>query len=201
MRIGRHVGSRGFWLLAAGVAVLLAGCTGGGGGQSASPGAGTPSASGAASSAGTIGYFRYENKRFKFSFEVPDGYKATTPPVDGDGQEFEGFDGAASVTGSGVNNIGSSPGTPLATPAQVLAALVSHYQSVGDTVTYKSVDGDIVAVSGSTPQAKIFYQRDVVYSQAVYGFVWSYPASQKSLFTTVINYTVATFTPGPNHGA
>src|SRR5215469_7720166 len=162
MPVGRRVVSCGFWLPAAGCAALLAGCTGGGGGQptvspaqvpatvgasasipgavpestpsSAAPPAttvappATPVATSAsspssASSAGGTAYFRYENKRFKFAFYVPDGYKAATPPVDGDGQEFDSADGSASVTGSGVNNLGVNPGTPLVTPARDLAAL------------------------------------------------------------------------------
>lgn len=162
----------------------------------------TPASSAASgSSAGGTAYFRYENKRFKFAFYVPDGYKAATPPVDGDGQEFDSADGSASVTGSGVNNLGANPGTSLLTPAADLAALSSHYRANGDTVTYQAVDGDIVAVSGTTPQGKIFYQRDVVYSQVLYALVWSYPAAEKARFDAIISHTAGAFVPGPDQAA
>lgn len=132
---------------------------------------------------------------------MPDGYKAATPPVDGDGQEFDSADGNSSVTGWGDNNPGANPGTALLTPAQDLAALLSQYRSDGDTVTYQAVEGDIVAVSGTTAQGKIFYQRDVVYSQVLYALIWSYPASEKAQFNAIVTHTAAVFAPGPNQSA
>jgi hypothetical protein len=141
------------------------------------------------------GYFLYTNKRFSFSFDVPDGYTAAPPPVDGDGREYDNATRTASVTGFGSNNF--ALGT---TPAQDLAGLISTHQSQGDTVTYQFMSGDIVAVSGTTAKGAIFYQRDVVYTQVIYSLVWTYPVAGKAQYDALVTHSVQTFTPGPNHG-
>lgn len=55
-------------------------------------------------------------------------------------------------------------------------------------------------MSGTTPQGKIFYQRNVVYSQALCALVWSYPASEKARFDAIISHTPV-FARGPNQAA
>jgi pimeloyl-ACP methyl ester carboxylesterase len=139
------------------------------------------------------GYFRYTNPRFEFSFDVPDGYTAGAPPQDRDGQSFTNSTGTATVTGFGQD---SSPGEM--TPARDLAQLVSTYESSGDQVTLRYLNGDIVAVSGTTPQGAIFYQRDVVFSLVIYSLVWDYPAADKAQYDPLVTHTVSSFTPGPD---
>jgi pimeloyl-ACP methyl ester carboxylesterase len=141
------------------------------------------------------GYYRYINPRFKFSFDVPDGYTAGARPVDGDGRSFTNSTGTATVTGSGVNNLSGGM-----TPAQDLAELVSSYGSSGDQVTLRYRNGDIVAVSGTTPQGAIFYQRDVVFPLVIYSLVWNYPAADKAQYAPLVDHTVSSFTPGPDQG-
>jgi pimeloyl-ACP methyl ester carboxylesterase len=139
------------------------------------------------------GYFRYTNPRFNFSFDVPDGYTAGAPPQDRDGQSFTNGTGTATVTG-----FGQDSGLGGSTPAQDLAELVSTYESSGDQVTLRYLNGDIVAVSGTTPQGAIFYQRDVVLSQVIYSLVWNYPSADKAQYSPLVDYTVSSFTPGPD---
>jgi pimeloyl-ACP methyl ester carboxylesterase len=139
------------------------------------------------------GYFRYTNPRFKFSFDVPDGYTAGAPPADGDGRSFT--NGTGTVTAFGQDY---SPGEM--TPADDLAELVSSYGSSGDQVTLRYRNGGIVAVSGKTPQGAIFYQRDVVFPSVIYSLVWNYPAADNAQYAPLVNHTVSSFTPGPDQG-
>jgi pimeloyl-ACP methyl ester carboxylesterase len=140
------------------------------------------------------GYFRYTNLRFKFSFDVPDGYTAGPPPEDGDGLSFSNGTGSASVAGYGQNWLGGI------TPSKDLAFLASSYASSGDQVTLRYLNGDTAAVSGTTPQGTIFYERDVVFPEVVYSLVWGYPAADQSQYGPLVDHTAGSFAPGPDHG-
>lgn len=139
------------------------------------------------------GFFQYHNRRFGFSFNVPDGYTKQPPPVDGDGDGFT--NGTATITGFGQNYL-TSPGM---TPRQDLAELISNYRSDGGTITYQTTDGDLAAVSGVTSRGEVFYQRDVVYPRVTYSLVWRYPYAGKAQYDPLVAYTATTFTPGPGH--
>lgn len=139
------------------------------------------------------GFFQYHNRRFDFSFNVPDGYTEQPPPEDGDGRGFT--DGTATITGFGQNYM-ISPGM---TSRQDLAGLISNYQSDGDTITYQTAHSDLAAVSGVTSQGQVFYQRDIVYPQVTYSLVWHYPYADKAQYDPLVDYTATTFTPGPDH--
>ena len=140
------------------------------------------------------GYYRYTNKRFMFSLDIPDGYTAGSLPVDRDGKSFTNSAGTATVTASGSNN------TPNWTPSQDLASLVSAYQSDGDDVTLDYLNGDVIAVSGTTPSGAIFYERDIVYPAVIYALAWTYPTADKAQYNALVSHTVSSFTPGPDHG-
>jgi hypothetical protein len=137
--------------------------------------------------------YRYANARFGFSFDVPDGYTAQTPPEDGDGLSFRNPAGPATVTAYGDNNVLSH------TPSQELAAMASAHQSDGDTVTYRFARGDVIAVSGTTPQGMVFYQREVVYPAVIYALAWTYPIVSKTRYDPLVTQTVDSFVPGPGH--
>jgi hypothetical protein len=136
---------------------------------------------------------RYTNARFGFSFTVPPGYRAQSPPADGDGLSFASPARTATVTAYGASNIGRY------SPAQELARLVTTHQSARDTVSYRFSGQDVIAVSGTTPGGTVFYQREVVYSAVIYTLVWSYPAATKAQYGTLVTQTVDSFVPGPDH--
>ena len=136
---------------------------------------------------------RYTNARFGFSFIVPPGYRAQSPPADGDGLSFASPARTATVTAYGASNIGRY------SPAQELARLVTTHQSARDTVSYRFSGQDVIAVSGTTPGGTVFYQREVVYSAVIYTLVWSYPAATKARYGTLVTQTVDSFVPGPDH--
>lgn len=136
---------------------------------------------------------RYTNARFGFSFEVPPGYQAQTPPVDGDGLSFASPAGTATVTAYGAGNVAGY------SPAQEMAQLVRTHQSARDTISYRFFQNDVIAVSGTTPHGTVFYQREVVYSAVIYTLLWSYPAATKAQYGTMVTQTVDSFVPGPDH--
>jgi hypothetical protein len=149
----------------------------------------SPAPAVAASPSGT----QYTNARFAFSFRVPPGYRAQSPPVDGDGLSFANPARTATVTAYGASNVGRY------SPAQELAQLVKTYQSARDTVSYRFFHSDVIAVSGTTPGGAVFYQREVVYSAVIYTLLWSYPAATKAQYGTLVTQTVDSFVPGPDH--
>jgi hypothetical protein len=136
---------------------------------------------------------RYTNARFGFSFGVPPGYRAQTPPVDGDGLSFANPARTATVTAYGAGNVvGYSP-------AQEMAQLVKTYQAARDTISYRFSQDDVIAVSGTTPRGTVFYQREVVYPAVIYTLLWNYPATTKAQYGTLVTQTVDSFVPGPDH--
>jgi hypothetical protein len=143
------------------------------------------------------GYFRYTDPRFKFSFDVPIGYTGGVLPADRDGRSFTNSAATATVAGFG-QDIGQDSGGM--SPADDLEKLISAYESSGDQVTLRYLNGDIVAVSGTTPTGEIFYQRDVVFSLVIYSLVWNYPATEKAQYNQIVDHTVSSYTPGPDQG-
>src|SRR6201999_237001 len=100
---------------------------------------------------------RYTNARFGFSFDVPPGYQAQSPPVDGDGLSFADPARTATITAYGASNVTRY------SPAREMTQLVRTYQSARDTISYRFSRADVIAVSGTTPHGIVFYQREVVY--------------------------------------
>jgi hypothetical protein len=137
---------------------------------------------------------RYTNPRFGFSFNVPAGYRAGTPPTDGDGLIFTSPAKTATVSAYGGNNALSR------SPAQEMAAVVKTYQSARDTITYRFFKNDVIAVSGTTPHGMVFYQREVIYPAVIYTLLWSYPAAGHTRYDALVTQTVDSFVPGPADG-
>jgi hypothetical protein len=137
---------------------------------------------------------RYTNPRFGFSFNVPAGYRAGTPPTDGDGLIFTSPAKTATVSAYGANNALSR------SPAQEMAAVVTTYQSARDTITYRFFKNDVIAVSGTTPHGMVFYQREVIYPAVIYTLLWSYPAAGHTRYDALVTQTVDSFVPGPADG-
>jgi len=139
------------------------------------------------------GATRYANVRFGFSFGVPAGYQAATPPADGDGLTFTSPGRAATVSGYG------SPNVLGRSPSAEMAAVVKSYQSARDTITYRFFRNDVIAVSGTTPHGMVFYQREIVYPAVIYTLLWSYPAAGATQYDALVTQTVISFVPGPAH--
>ena len=136
---------------------------------------------------------RYTNARFGFSFDVPAGYRAQPPPVDGDGLSFASPARTATVTAYGASNVARY------SPAQEMAQLVKTYQSARATISYRFSQNDVIALSGTTPQGTVFYQREVVYPAVIYTLLWNYPAATKAQYDRLVTQTVDSFAPGPDH--
>lgn len=151
----------------------------------------TPAAPSSSPAAG--GNDRYTNQRFGFSFEMPAGYAAQTPPTDGDGLSFSNAAGTATVTGYGGNNVLSR------SPSQEMTAVVATYQAAKDVIRYRFIDKDVIAVSGTTPHGTVFYQREVVYPAVIYTLQWMYPTASKAEYDALVTQTVDSFVPGPAH--
>ena len=153
----------------------------------------TPPAAAPSSSPAAGGNGRYTNQRFGFSFDVPAGYAAQTPPADGDGLSFSNTARTATVTGYGGNNVLSR------SPSQEMAAAVTTYQAARDSITYRFIHKDVIAVSGTTPHGTVFYQREVVYPAVIYTLLWTYPSASKTQYDALVTQTVDSFVPGPAH--
>ena len=151
----------------------------------------TPAAPSSSPAAG--GNDRYTNQRFRFSFDVPAGYAAQTPPTDGDGLSFSNAAGTATVTGYGGNNVLSR------SPSQEMAAVVAIYQAAKDIISYRFINKNVIAVSGTTPHGTVFYQREVVYPAVIYTLQWMYPTASKAEYDAPVTQTVDSFVPGPAH--
>ena len=136
---------------------------------------------------------RYTNARFGFSFDVPPGYQAQAPPVDGDGLSFADPARTATVTAYGAGNVTRY------SPAREMTQLVRTYQSARDTISYRFSRADVIAVSGTTPHGIVFYQREVVYPAVIYTLLWNYPAATKARYDILVTQTVDSFVPGPDH--
>jgi hypothetical protein len=136
---------------------------------------------------------RYTNARFGFSFDVPAGYRAQSPPVDGDGLSFASPARTATVIAYGASNVARY------SPAQEMAQLVTTYQSARDTISYRFSQNDVIALSGTTPHGTVFYQREVVYPAVIYTLLWNYPAATKAQYDRLVTQTVDSFAPGPDH--
>lgn len=139
-------------------------------------------------------YYRYTNPRFNFSFDVPEGYNAGPLPEDRDGLGFTNSTNTATVSGYGENNAAKL------SPSQDLAGLASSYQSSGGDVALRYLSGDVIAVSGTASNGTIFYDREVVYPAVIYALTWTYPAADKAQYNALVDATVSSFTPGPDHG-
>jgi hypothetical protein len=136
---------------------------------------------------------RYTNVRFGFSFDVPPGYRAQSPPVDGDGLSFADPARTATITAYGASNVTRY------SPAQEMTQLVKTYQSARDTISYRFSQADVIAVSGTTPHGIVFYQREIVYPAVIYTLLWHYPAATKAQYDILVTQTVDSFVPGPGH--
>jgi hypothetical protein len=136
---------------------------------------------------------RYTNARFGFSFDVPTGYQAQSPPVDGDGLSFADPARTATVTAYGAGNVTRY------SPAQEMTQLVKTYQGARDTISYRFSQADVIAVSGTTPHGIVFYQREIVYPAVIYTLLWHYPAATAAQYDILVTQTVDSFVPGPDH--
>ncbi len=71
---------------------------------------------------------------------------------------------------------------------------------MGGQITLRYLNGDLIAVSGTTPEGTIFYQREIVYPAVIYGLTWTYPLADKTQYDELVSHTASSFTPGPDHG-
>ena len=67
------------------------------------------------------------------------------------------------------------------------------------TVTYKSIVGSVVVVSGTYPDhngTTVLYARTVVGSSTEDTLWWTYPVADKGLYDTQVVHTASAFRPG-----
>ncbi len=127
----------------------------------------------------------YTNARFGFTVShpgAPDTLEQQPPPTDGDGLLWS--TGGVGEQAYGDDNINHE------TTAQVLADA-----SEGVQVTYRSVIGDRVVVSGLLEGA-IVYRLDVVGAGSIDTLEWSYPTSMRATWDPVVTATADAFRPG-----
>jgi hypothetical protein len=141
---------------------------------------------------GPHGYRRYTNPRFGFSADIPASFVAKARPADGDGQAFRNPSDTADVTVYGENN-GAGNSTLKERHAQVWG-----FRHQGDHVTLNYQNNDVIAVSGTTADGKVFYLREVVRSKAINGMTWTYPIADKPTYDPMVQHGALTFRPGPN---
>ena len=153
-------------------------------------------------------YRTYGGAKFRYSLQVPTDYIAVDPGHD-DPTFLRSPDHRVKVTpystfNGGVPALGTclpAAVTPGDTPSQWLAVLSKVYTDGGSgngaVVTYASVQGPVVIVSG-LQNGQVYYERSVVYSHVIYGVVWTYPAALKQDVDPAVQESARTFRPGPD---
>jgi hypothetical protein len=84
-------------------------------------------------------------------------------------------------------------------PARVEANLVSELQTMSGTVTYESIVGSVVVVSGTYPfhnGTTVLYARTVVGSDTEYTLWWTYPVADKDVYDSQVEHTANSFRTG-----
>jgi hypothetical protein len=119
------------------------------------------------------GWQTYVNERFGSTADVPVGWRAGTPPENGDGLVFTAPDGQASVTVSGSLNIWDTIDEAFA---------IYETPEEGETITYKHRDKHGIVVS-KTKGDRILYRKPILSCRRQ---VWNsiaieYPAAEESL--------------------
>ena len=140
-----------------------------------------------------VSYVRFLNPRFRFGVDVPAGFVPDRPPDNGDGQAFTSVDARASVAAWGGYNVLQD------TTARTEANLVAEIQKMSGTVTYKSIVGSVVVVSGTYPDhnaTTVLYTRTVVDPDTEYGLRWTYPVTDKGLYDSQVEHTANSFRTG-----
>jgi hypothetical protein len=120
----------------------------------------------------------YANPRFGATAEVPSDWRADPPPENGDGQRFTSLDGLATITVSGILNIGDN----------VEAAMREEEQpGAGETITYRQRSGRAIIASG-TRGDDIFYRKSIlVCADRIWNHVsLEYPAAQKAHYDSLV---------------
>jgi hypothetical protein len=120
----------------------------------------------------------YANPRFGAIAEVPGDWRADPPPENGDGQRFTSPDGLATITISGILNIGDT----------VEAAMREEEQpGAGETITYRQRSGRALITSG-TRGSEIFYRKSLlVCGDRIWNHVsLEYPAAQKAHYDSLV---------------
>ena len=79
-------------------------------------------------------------------------------------------------------------------PAAYLASLKS--EQYGGVVTFDRIRGDVVTISGYTPEDEIFYIRAVVQPHSIQVLRWEYPRPHKEAYDELVERSVETFTTG-----
>lgn len=120
----------------------------------------------------------YANPRFGATAEVPSDWRADPPPENGDGQRFSSPDGLATITISGILNIGDN----------VEAAMREEEEpGAGETITYRQRSGRALITSG-TRGSEIFYRKAIlVCADRIWNHVsLEYPAAQKAHYDSLV---------------
>lgn len=137
-----------------------------------------------------VAYVRYLNPRYRFGVDVPATFVAGVPPDNGDGQMFTSLDRRASLAAWGEHNVFGD------IPVDVETRLVSDLQQMSGAVTYKSIVGSVVVVSGTYPDhdgTTVLYARTVVDSDDEYTLWWTYPVADKGLYDPQVEHTANSF--------
>jgi sugar lactone lactonase YvrE len=132
-------------------------------------------------------YVPYTNARFGFTLEVPASLAAEQPPIDGDGQSYDGDGGLVVLTVFGGPNVSA-----------VAPSSIGSWID-GETVTSHTVDGPVSVATGTFQdqgRTMIAYARTVVGVGSLNVLEWTYPASEGAALSAEVTHTAATFRPG-----
>lgn len=174
-------------------ALGLGGCASGAATVALPPSEDPPTTSGPASSTPAtvvipLEFITYENARFGFSIDRPRSFVVGGGVQDGDGQIFTTPDESGSLSVWGADNDHGYR------PEAYLASLKS--EQYGGVVTFDRIRGDVVTISGYTPEDKIFYTRAVVQPHSIQVLRWEYPRAHKEAYDELVERSVASFTSG-----
>lgn len=126
----------------------------------------------------------YENDRFGYSVDVPDGFVPRPEAPNGDGRVFAGDSprGRIAVWG-GYNALGHS------------LAEAANFASEGHDVVYRrlSKKGGWFALSWLDGDGRIVYLRQWLRSDGIYAVQFVYPKEERNAFDAIIRDTVKSF--------
>jgi serine/threonine-protein kinase len=134
------------------------------------------------------GWQTYVNERFGSTADVPAGWRAGTPPENGDGLTFAAPDGQATIAIFGSLNVWD----------KLDEAFAAHETAeTGETITYKHRDKRGTVVSG-TKGDRIFYRKSILSCR---GQVWNnvaieYQAAEKQAFDAIVSHIAASLRSG-----
>ncbi|KMY48740.1 hypothetical protein [Peribacillus loiseleuriae] len=134
----------------------------------------------------TFKYRSYENDRFGFSMQYPEGLKMDTPPTNGDGASFYNAEFEVTAYGGHTNTVNEGE------------SIETYYQeeinSIPGQIAYQKFTDDWYVVSYEE-NGQIFYNQFFFGQEIFNKFSISYPANRQDQYGPVTTYIAKTFAP------